>query len=116
MRVWTHIVVPEGLELLGAEMIEEKKRPHGLPFRGGKKAANLGLAHLTHSRLQYQDVSHFYLRRRRRCHPGSALAPEERMDLRDGGRPLANGAAHALDRPGAHVSDRENPGHAGFQR
>src|SRR5438552_9722895 len=59
MRVRTHIVVPEGLELLGTEMIEEKERPHGLPFRGGKKAANLGLAHFPHSRLQYQDVSHF---------------------------------------------------------
>jgi len=43
-------------------MIEEKERPHGLPFRGGKKAANLGLAHFPHSRLQYQDVSHFFTR------------------------------------------------------
>src|SRR2546430_6678014 len=58
MRVRTDIVVPEGLELLGTEMIEEKERPHGLPFRGGKKAADLGLAHFPHSRLPYQDVSH----------------------------------------------------------
>src|SRR5438046_7402860 len=116
MRVWTHIVVPEGLELLGAEVIEEKERPYGLPFSGGKKAANLGLAHFPHSRLQYQDVSHFYLRRRRHCHPGSALPREDGVDLRDRRRPLANGAAHALDRPGAHVPDRENARHAGFQR
>ena len=60
MRVRTDIVVPEGLEILGTEMIEEKERPHGLPFRGGKKAANLGLAHFPHSRSQYQDVSHFF--------------------------------------------------------
>jgi len=39
-------------------MIEEKERPHGLPFRGWEKAANLGLAHFPHSRLQDQDVSH----------------------------------------------------------
>jgi hypothetical protein len=38
------------------------------------------------------------------------------MDLRDRRRPLAYGAAHALYRPGAHVSDRKNAGHAGFQR
>src|SRR5256886_15857198 len=37
------------------------------------------------------------------------------MDLRDRRRPLANGAADALHRPGAHVSDCETPGHAGFQ-
>src|SRR3989442_13263690 len=44
------------------EMIEEQDRPHGLPFRGGKKAANLELAHVQHSRLQYQDVSHYFTR------------------------------------------------------
>src|SRR5437667_7721269 len=38
------------------------------------------------------------------------------MDLRDRRRPLANGAADALHGSGAHVPDRENPGHAGFQR
>src|SRR5467141_595736 len=38
------------------------------------------------------------------------------MDLRDRRRALADGAAHALHRPGAHVSDRENARHAGFQR
>ena len=59
MRVRTDIVVPEGLQLLGTEMIEEQERPYGLAFRGGKKPANLGLAHLPHSRLQYKDVSHF---------------------------------------------------------
>src|SRR5436189_480561 len=62
MRVRTDIVVPEGLELLGTEMIEEKERPHGLPFRRGKTAANLALAHFPHSRPQYQDVSHFFTR------------------------------------------------------
>ena len=41
-------------------MIEEKERPHGLPFRVWEKAANLGLAHFPHSRLQDQDVSHCY--------------------------------------------------------
>src|SRR5437762_2597465 len=56
------------------------------------------------------------LRRRRHCHPGSALPREERMELRDRGRPLANGAANALHGPGAHVPDRENTRHAGFQR
>src|SRR5205823_8870607 len=99
MGVWTHIVVPEGLELLGAEVIEEKERPYGLPFSGGKKAANLGLAHFPPSRLQDQDVSHFYLRRRRHCHPGSALPREEGVELRDRGRPLATGAANALHGP-----------------
>jgi hypothetical protein len=59
MRVRTDIVVPEGLELFGTEMIEEQKGPHGLPFRGGKEAANLEVAHWAHPRLQYQDVSHY---------------------------------------------------------
>src|SRR5882762_6686010 len=63
MRVRTDIVVPEGLELLGTEMIEEQERPHGLPFRGGKQAANLEGPHRAHSRLQYQDVSHYFKRR-----------------------------------------------------
>src|SRR5205807_4363211 len=38
------------------------------------------------------------------------------MDLRDRGRPLANGAADALHGSCAHVPDRENPEDAGFQR
>jgi hypothetical protein len=58
MRVRTDIGVPEGLELLRTEMIEEKERPYGLPFRGGQKAANLEMAHFPHSRAQYQDLSH----------------------------------------------------------
>jgi hypothetical protein len=60
MRVRTDIGVPEGLELLRTEMIEEKKRPHGLLFRGGQKAANLEMAHRAQPRLQYQDVGHTY--------------------------------------------------------
>jgi hypothetical protein len=40
-------------------MIEEKERPHGLPFRGREKAANLEMAHRAQPRLQYQDLSHF---------------------------------------------------------
>jgi len=58
MRVRTDIGVPEGLELLRTEMIEEKERPYGLPFRGGQKAANLEMAHRAYPRLQYQDLSH----------------------------------------------------------
>jgi hypothetical protein len=59
MRVRTDIVVPEGLELLGTEMIEEQEWPDSLPFRGGKEAANLEVAHWAHPRPQYQDVSHY---------------------------------------------------------
>ncbi len=58
MRMRTDIAVAEGLELLRTEMIEEKERAHGLPFRGGQKAANLEMAHFPHSRAQYQDLSH----------------------------------------------------------
>jgi len=39
-------------------MIEEKERPHSLPFRGGEKAANLEMAHRAQPRLQYHDLSH----------------------------------------------------------
>ncbi len=60
MRVRADIGVPEGLELLRTEMIEEKERPYGLLFRGGEKAANLEMAHRAQPRLQYQDVSHCY--------------------------------------------------------
>src|SRR3979409_2692266 len=58
MRVRTDIGVAEGLELLRTEMIEEKERPYGLPFRGGLKAANLEMAHRAQPRLEYQDLSH----------------------------------------------------------
>jgi len=60
--VRTDIVVPEGLELLGPEMIEEKERPHGQPFRGGEKAANVDWPTSRIPRLQDQDVSHFFTR------------------------------------------------------
>src|SRR5260221_3642512 len=60
MRVRTDIGVLEGLELLRTEMIEEKERPHGLPFRGRQKAANLEMADWAQPRLQYQDLSHYY--------------------------------------------------------
>jgi hypothetical protein len=40
-------------------MIEEQEWPDSLPFRGGKEAANLEVAHWAHPRLQYQDVSHY---------------------------------------------------------
>src|SRR5258705_905278 len=60
MRVRTDIGVPEGLELLRTEMIEEKERPYGLPFRGGTKAAHPVTAHRANLRLQYQAGSHSY--------------------------------------------------------
>src|SRR5207302_3667312 len=63
MRVRTDIIVPEGLELLGTEMIEEQERPHSLSFRGGKEGANLEVPHRAHPRLQYQDVSHYFTTR-----------------------------------------------------
>jgi len=47
---------------------------------------------------------------------GHRAVREERVDLRNRRGPLADGAAHALDRSAAHVSDRENAGHAGLQR
>ena len=45
-----------------------------------------------------------------------SLASKESVNLGNRRGALADGGAHALDRSGANISNRENPGHAALQR
>jgi len=65
-------------------MIEEKERPHGLPFRGGEKAANVDSAHFPHRGLQIRRQP-FFTR---------FIASKSRRGSYDPPREAANAFAH----------------------